>query len=174
MPTVEEQAKHYKAVATLAARAADDKKGDNINLLHIKPVSEISDYLLVVSATSPAHMKAIEESIRLALKAKGETLNHRDGKQSDIWRVLDYGGLLVHIMHPQARDFYALDKLFHDAKTIRWQTAPAKAPKTAKKKVKKAVKKKKVKKVKKKAAKKKPAKKKAVKKKAKKRGLKRG
>lgn len=118
--TPQQQGKRFKAIATRAARAADDKKGENIQLLHIRPISSVADYMLIVSVTSPNHMKAVEEEVRLALKSGGDQTTHRDGRQSDVWRVLDYGGLLVHIMHPKAREFYALDKLFHDAKVVRW------------------------------------------------------
>ena len=152
MPTATEQEKHFKSVALAAARAADDKKGDEIRLLHLKNVSEIADYLLIVTVTSAPHMGAVEEALRIALKSQGETLNHRDGKQSDIWRVLDYGGLLVHLMVPKAREFYALDKLFHEAKPVRWTPPAAKQNPATKKKANATAKK---------ALKKKPAKKKA-------------
>lgn len=128
-PTPQQQGKRFKTIATRAARAADDKKGEDIRLLHVRPISSVADYMLIVSVTSPNHMRAVEEEVRLALKAGGDQLTHRDGRKSDVWRVLDYGGLLVHIMHPKAREFYALDKLFHNAKAVRW--IPAKAKKKA-------------------------------------------
>jgi len=156
-PTPQQQGRRFKTIAAQAARAADDKKGEDIRLLHIRPVSTIADYLLIVSVTSPPHMGAIEEAIRLRLKEGGESLSHRDGRQSDVWRVLDYGGLLVHLMHPRARDFYALDKLFHDARRIDWAVPPKKKKPAAKKK--KTAKKKK-------AAKKKTPRKKAVRRRA--------
>lgn len=123
--TAQEQGKYFKTIGTLAARVADDKKGEDIKLLHIHPVSSIADYLLIVSVTSPAHMGAIEESVRTRLKTDGQHMGHRDGRKSDVWRVLDYGGLLIHLMHPKARAFYALDKLFHDAKSVTWMLKPA-------------------------------------------------
>lgn len=133
--TPQQQGKLFKTIATRAARAADDKKGEDIRLLHTRPISSVADYMLIVSVTSPNHMKAVEEEVRMALKSGGEHAIHRDGRKSDVWRVLDYGGLLVHIMHPKAREFYALDKLFHDAKVVRWILAKPKAkPKTKTKK----------------------------------------
>jgi len=110
----------FKRLAVIAAQAADEKKGENIVLLHIRPVSELAEYLLLVGITSPNHMHAVEENIRMALKAEGLDIEHRDGRLSDQWRVLDYGGLLVHIMHPRAREFYALEKIFHGAHEVLW------------------------------------------------------
>jgi ribosome-associated protein len=162
-PTPLRQGAYFKNLAVAAARAADDKKGDAITLLHIKPVSPLADYMLLINVTSPPHMRAVEEHIRKTLKTGGSFAQHRDGRASDLWRVLDYGGLLIHITHPQAREFYALDRLYHDAKPVSWAAAVKKKAakkKTAKKKAtkKKAVKKKAVKKkTKKKVAKKKKA-----------------
>lgn len=142
------QGKLFKRLALAAANAADDKKGQEIALLHIRPVSELADYMIIVSVNSPPQMRAIESEIGGALKGEGIPPRRRDGRQSEHWRVMDFGGLIVHLMHPTARAFYALDKIFAGAKPVAWR-APARTPAVKKKAVKK------------KAAKKKPAKKKA-------------
>ena len=118
--------KDFRVLACAAARAADDKKGEDILLLHVRPVTELADYMLLVGVTSPAHLGAIEEAVRLRLKEIGLHPCHRDGRSSELWRVLDYGGLLVHLMHPQAREFYQLDKLFHGARKVAWEARPGK------------------------------------------------
>lgn len=115
-----EQDAFFKRLATSAARAADDKKGEDITLLHTRPVTALTDYMLLVSVLSPNHLDAVEEGIRKSLKELGLGAQHRDGRQSDRWRVLDYGGLLIHLMHPATRVFYALDKAFHRARKVRW------------------------------------------------------
>jgi len=112
--------KDFRTLGVRAARAADDKKGEEILLLHLKKISEVADYLLLIGVTSPAHLGAIEDAIRISLKTIGLLPSHRDGRMSDLWRVLDYGGLVVHLMHPQARDFYQLEKLFDGARKIPW------------------------------------------------------
>lgn len=121
------QGRLFKRLALLAAAAADDKKGIDIRLMHIRPVSEIADYMLVVGVNSPPHMRAIEEEIKRALKDEGVPARHFDGRHSEHWHVLDFGGLLVHLMHSTARDFYALEKVFHGAKAVEW-AVPAAAP----------------------------------------------
>lgn len=121
MATPQQQGRYFKEIGLAAARAADEKKGEDIAFLHIKPVSPIADYLLLVGVTSPAHMDAVEDHIRRTLKKAGAYALHRDGRQSELWRVLDYGGLLVHLMHPEARAFYAFDKLFHGARRIAFE-----------------------------------------------------
>ncbi|PCI33349.1 MAG: ribosome silencing factor [Elusimicrobia bacterium] len=132
------QGRLFKRLALAAANAADDKKGSDILLFHIRPVSELADYMIITSANSPPQMRAIEEEVKHVMKDAGVPPRRRDGKQSEHWRVMDFGGLIVHIMHPTAREFYALEKIFDGAKLISWE------PKTPgkKKKAKKVVKKK--------------------------------
>lgn len=108
----------FRSMGIKAAKAAEDKKGEEILLLHIHPITTLADYMLLVNINSPAHLRAVEESIRLTLKQEGVLATHRDGRHSELWRVIDYGGLLVHLLHPRAREFYALDKLFHEARKV--------------------------------------------------------
>ncbi len=124
----------FKTLAVSAARAADDKKGEDIALRHLRPAS-LTQYLLLVTAGSTAQLEALEEHIQETLEEKGLWAVHHDGGRSDHWRVLDYGGLLVHLMRPEARSFYGLDRLYHDARAIDWK--PNGKTKTAKPKSKK-------------------------------------
>lgn len=123
-------ARAFRGLALSAARAAADKKGEEISLLHLSRISPLADYLLIVTALSRPHMAAIEDSIEDAAAGLRARCLHRSRPQSDRWQVLDYGGLLVHIMMAQTRDFYALDKLYGEAAAVRWQAserAPARA-----------------------------------------------
>ncbi|MBI4052324.1 MAG: ribosome silencing factor [Elusimicrobia bacterium] len=112
--------RRFKSIAILAAKAADEKKGERISLLCTSRRTILMDYLLIVSADSPAHLDTLEHKISSLLKEKGLSLLHHDGSRSDVWRVLDYGGLLIHLLHPEARDFYGIDKLYRDAPRIHW------------------------------------------------------
>lgn len=120
MPKRPAEASPFKFVAVAAARAADDKKGEEIALLNVRSISGVADFILLVTVTSPAHLEAVEAEITDFLERAGVELRHRDGSRSGLWRVLDYGGLLVHLMHAEARHFYGLDKLYHDAPKHRW------------------------------------------------------
>jgi ribosome-associated protein len=113
--------KRFRDLAVLAARAADDKKAEDVVLRAIERISPLAEYLLVASVTSQAQMEAVQTKISHDLKDQGATMVHRDGNSSDLWRILDYGGLLIHLMHPKARDFYSIDKLFHEARRVHWQ-----------------------------------------------------
>ncbi len=131
-----------------------------------------------MTAESAPQMGAIEDAVSIQLKQKGSYILYKDGPASKKWKVIDYGGIIVHIFEPITREFYSMDKVYHDFKKMKWEKAPVKKPvkKAAKKdSVKKTVKKTIKKKVVKKAAKKKTVKKvakKAVKKTVKKAAVK--
>lgn len=149
-----------KDIAVLAARYADEKKAENVKLLDLNGLSSLCDYIVLATVTSKPHLEAVEDEISTQLKKIGVYKLNRDGGESMIWRVSDYGSFLVHIMTQEARDFYALDKIFSFATELNYKK-PKAAKKTAAKKV--SAKKTAVKKsVSKKAAAKKPAAKKTA------------
>lgn len=137
-----------KELVCYAARLADEKKAENIKVIDLCGLSSLCDFILIATATSKPHLEAVEEEISKKLKEEGYYKTNRDGAASYQWRVSDYGGFLVHLMTPEARDFYMLDKIFSFGKEVAFL-------KPVKKTVKKTTQK---------AAAKKPAKKSTVKK----------
>ncbi len=118
-----------------AARLADEKKAENISVLDLRGVSSLCDFILIATATSRPHLEAVEEEISKKLKEIGIYKINRDGGDSSQWRVSDYGGFLLHIITPEARDYYMLDKAFDFGKPVDF-TKPVKkaaAKKTTKK-----------------------------------------
>ena len=166
-----------KEIVLLAARYADDKKAENIKVLDLQGLSSLCEYIVIATVTSKPHLEAVEDEISTQLKKIGVYKTNRDGADSMIWRVSDYGSFLVHIMTPEAREFYALDKIFSFGKELDYKkkiTKKAAVKKTTKKVAaekpatkKKTVKKAAAKKTTKKAVTKKIAAKKTVKKSAK-------
>lgn len=107
-----------KELVCLAARLAEDKKAENITVIDLCGLSSLCDYILIATVTSKPHLDAVEEEISKKLKEIGFYKSNRDGGESSQWRVSDYGGFLAHIMTQEARDFYALDKIFSFGKEI--------------------------------------------------------
>lgn len=114
-----------KQLVCLAARIADEKKAENIKVIDLKGLSSLCDYVLIMTATSKPHLEAVEEEISKKLKELGHYKTNRDGADSLQWRVSDYGSFLAHIMTQEARDFYALDKIFSFGEEINF-TKPVK------------------------------------------------
>ena len=117
----------FRELAIAAARAVYDKKAEDVVLWDVRESSIVADFLLLASATSPAHLDAIDTAVSDLLEESGLVVHHRDGRQSAAWRVLDYGGILVHLMSSEARTFYALDKLNRDTPKQRWMPVHRKA-----------------------------------------------
>ena len=147
-----------KELVCLAARLAEDKKAEDIQVIDLCGLSSLCEFVLIVTATSKPHLDAIEEEISKKLKEYGVYKLNRDGAASNRWRVSDYGGFLAHIMTKEARDFYALDKIFSFGKAVNF-AKPVVKKASAKKTVKKKTSKTTVKKTAKKAATKKTTKK---------------
>jgi ribosome-associated protein len=126
----------FLSPAKRAAQCADDKKAEKILLLDIRRFSSVADFCVLATVDSPALMRALEDHIGSTLEDDfGLRTIRQEGKTSAQWLVMDFGGLVVHLMHPQARNFYGLERLWEDAKEIAWQpkAAPAAPKKTAKK-----------------------------------------
>ncbi|MBI3297332.1 MAG: ribosome silencing factor [Elusimicrobia bacterium] len=119
------QGRYYKKLAVQAARAADDKKAEQIVLLHVAALTGVADYVMIASCASVPQLEAVEDHIKKTFKDDGLLMHHRDGRLSEKWRVLDYGGLLIHLMHPAAREHYRLETIYQGAKKVRWEASGA-------------------------------------------------
>lgn len=115
-------ARAFKSVAVAAARAADDKKAEEISVLDVRKSSPVVDYLVLATALSRPHLEALEDKIVEALEAEGLRVHHRARPQTDAWRVLDFGGVMIHLMSAEARALYALERLHDGAKEVAWRS----------------------------------------------------
>jgi ribosome-associated protein len=103
-------------LARLAAAAADDKKASDIVLLDMRGLVAYTDYLVLATGQTPRQTKAIADEIRRRVKEETGVFPRRvEGDREADWVLMDYIDIVVHIFTPQARDFYRLDRLWHDA-----------------------------------------------------------
>ena len=115
-------ARAFKAVAVSAARVADERKAEQVKVLDVRKTSSVVDYLVVATALSRPHIEALEHKIVEALVEAGLRVHHRSRPQTDSWRVLDFGGVMVHLMSADARELYALERLHDGAKEVAWRS----------------------------------------------------
>lgn len=113
--------KGFRFVAAAVARALSDKKAEDVLLLHVTRTSPITDYLLLATATSRPHLDSLEVELDKAAKDYALQPLHRAKPRSETWRVVDYGGVLVHIMTAEARALYALERIYPDARQVKWE-----------------------------------------------------
>jgi ribosome-associated protein len=111
----------FKKAAIAAARFADSKKAESVSVYDMDGRSELADYVVVVTVDNPAQLEAVDEEISVNLKKEGLYALYRDGMRSKNWKVLDYGGIIVHIFEKQAREFYSLDKVYAGFSEVKWQ-----------------------------------------------------
>lgn len=103
------------ALARAAGKLALSKKGYDVKILKLKKISSVCDYFVIVSGSVDVHVKAIADAIDEGLREKGIYTSHREGMSGATWVLLDYFDVVVHVFKEEARQFYALEKLWGDA-----------------------------------------------------------
>ena len=118
--------RRFRSAAQAAARAADDKIATDVLVFDVHRTSSVADYYVLVSVESSTHLTAVVDAVSRRLREDFQLhAIHQDGRHSDQWAVLDYGGLMVHILRREAREFYALERLWEGAKRMSWEEKPA-------------------------------------------------
>ena len=98
-----------------------DKKGLDITLLDLRKLTDTSDYFLLTTGTSEQHVRSLASELREKLAEIGEKPWHVEGADSGRWILLDYVHFVVHIFRQEARDFYALERLWGDAERTEFE-----------------------------------------------------
>jgi ribosome-associated protein len=112
----------FKKLSVLIANITDSKKAANIIIYDVSKKTSLTYYIVIMTAESMVQMKAIEGTLEKELKIKGFYVLYRDGVESRNWKILDYGGVIVHIFEHETRNFYALDRMYVDSKQVQWKT----------------------------------------------------
>lgn len=97
--------------------ALDDKRAVDVVVLDLRSVSDTLDCFVIATGESSLQLRALEEAVHSRLKAHGRLPSGVEGP-SDRWVLLDYGPVVVHLMSPEARDFYDLEGLWADAARV--------------------------------------------------------
>ncbi|MBI4410928.1 MAG: ribosome silencing factor [Deltaproteobacteria bacterium] len=119
-----QSSKRKNAVLDLARvvyNAAEDTKAVNPVVIDLRKKTSYADYLLICSGTSDRQVQAIADNIEEAVKKKFKRRSiGLEGYQQGTWVLLDFGDVVCHIFLDEARDFYQLENLWHDAKRVRF------------------------------------------------------
>ena len=107
-----------KEIAYEVTKALDAKKGQDIQLLKIDRVSSLADYFLICTGTSNTHVKTLCDYAEYTLEQLGEPMLGREGHRGNSWELLDFGTIVVHVFTEEARQFYALERLWADGKPL--------------------------------------------------------
>lgn len=103
-------------MARLLVDLASDKKGEDIVLLDMRPVSPMTDYFVILSGNSERQLKAVLDHIELEMKEQYNVRPWRvEGEASNGWVLIDYADVVVHAFLPEKRRYYDLEGLWRDA-----------------------------------------------------------
>ena len=105
-------------IAGIAAKALDDKKAKDIKVLRTTEQTVLADYFVICNGTSTPHIKALVDEVDKQLSMAGEPPLRREGLRSDIWVLMDFGSVIVHVFTDEARKFYNLERLWSDSKVV--------------------------------------------------------
>jgi ribosome-associated protein len=125
---VDERLGRSRALAVAAARAADDKKGEDTVVLDVWPVLAITDAFVITSATNPRQVRTIAEEVESAVKRAGGPGPLRvEGADDARWVLLDFADFVVHVFLDETRRYYDLERLWSDVERVEWRGAEAAA-----------------------------------------------
>jgi ribosome-associated protein len=98
-----------------AAQLCLERKARDVSALDLRGISTATDWFLLATGNSDIQVKAIAEHVLEELRREGVRPNHVEGLQGGRWVLLDFVDWVVHVFHPQAREFYQLERLWGDA-----------------------------------------------------------
>jgi ribosome-associated protein len=101
-----------------AAGAALAKKAHDLVALDLRELGAVCDYFLLCSASSEVQVKAVAEHVEEVLREKGRRPWHVEGLEGRRWVLLDYVEVVVHVFHDRTREYYLLDRLWGDARSV--------------------------------------------------------
>jgi ribosome-associated protein len=101
-----------------AGELALERKAQDVVVLDLAGISSATDHFVIATGTSDIQVKAIADHILDELRGEGQKPNHVEGLETGRWVLMDYVDFVVHVFHPQARDFYQLETLWGDAPRV--------------------------------------------------------
>lgn len=102
-----------KKLSKLVIKALEDMKGQAIVCLDVRKLTQITDYMVVVTGTSSTHIKALSDKVIKDIKQAGGSMIGVEGREQSEWVLVDLGGVVVHIMLAPVRALYNLEDLWN-------------------------------------------------------------
>ena len=107
-----------KEMTTLAIKALEDKKGNDIRVIDIQDVSIIADYFIIASGSNRNQVQAMADEAQEKLYKAGYEAKQLEGYGTATWILMDYNDIIVHIFSEEDRLFYDLERIWRDGKNV--------------------------------------------------------
>lgn len=105
-------------IARRAAALASELKATNLVVLDLRGVTDMADFFVIASGTSDTHVRSVASHVLEGLRKEGVTTESIEGLAQGRWALLDYLDCVVHVFHPQQREFFQLERLWGDARAL--------------------------------------------------------
>lgn len=106
-----------KEILTAAANAVNEKKAKNLFAVEVGDITILAEYLLMATATSSTHVRALADEVEAKLSELGVEPHHIEGRATG-WILLDYSEVIIHIFDRETREFYGLDHIWSDGTPV--------------------------------------------------------
>ena len=106
-----------KDIVSIAVKALDNKKAEEIKVIKISELTVMADYFIIANGNSNTHVRALAEEVEYELSKAGEQVRSIEGRSTG-WILLDYSSVLVHVFTPKDREYYNLERLWQDGEEI--------------------------------------------------------
>ena len=107
-----------RKMASIACKALEEKKAEDIRVIDIEHVSVLADYFLIATGTNRNQVQALAENVEEKLYKAGFEKKQTEGFSSGNWILLDYGDIVIHIFDHENRLFYDLERIWKDGNDI--------------------------------------------------------
>ena len=105
-------------MAETAAHAAQEKLATNIAAIDVSDVLAITEVFVLASADNERQVASIVDEVEEEMTKQGFEPQRREGNRENRWVLLDYGNIVVHVQRNDQREFYGLDRLYHDCPAL--------------------------------------------------------
>ncbi len=106
-------------VARKISRALDDMKAIDVRVVDVTRVTSIADVMIIATGRSDRHLRALADTAAQTARACKLRVLGTEGERTGEWVLVDLGDIIVHLMHPTARAYYQLEKLWGDGATVK-------------------------------------------------------
>lgn len=103
-----------EAMRDAVQRSLDDAKAVDVVTLDVRALTDVADFMVIASGTSKRHVSSIADRVTDTLRVLGVRPLGVEGRTEGEWVLVDFGYIVVHVMYPQTREFYGLEKLWSE------------------------------------------------------------